>query len=299
MVAKRVVLGTCLGIVALVMVVISMLSPNWYYVYLNGDEWWSGLDKEVYWDDYSGTTSVDDYEDSALGDVASNTKIILIIGLVMALVFIILGFISAFETGGNAMRWIPSVVGILAGALFLIGVFYFDSNFPNAQDDAFGGFPDEATHYSGSASLLALAGAIVCMVGGAITFHKATPTPMPMMQPVWGMQGMAPQQYPQQYMGQPSQQYPGQSPQQYPGQPLQQYPMQPSQQYPGQSPQQYPGQAPQQYPGQAPQQYPGQAPQQYPGQPSQQYPGQFPQQYPGQSPQQYPGQPPRQYPPQS
>lgn len=221
--------GACLGIVAIIILVFSIATPYWYITEWNRytydtyleEKWTSGLSTEFY--DDGDEVSADGYGDSPLGTVAGTTKLFMVLGLIMAIGFVALGFIRALGKGGKRMRLLPFYVGLLAGIMPLIAVLYFSSAFPNAQADAFDGLPDEAVTSFGGGFYLALVGAFVCFGGGLMTYQKEVPTPTPVMQSAWGAQGMTSQTYSQQYIGQQTMQFPGIIPQQLPGQMPQQY----------------------------------------------------------------------------
>ena len=236
----RVVVGATMGLLAVVLVLVSMFTVGWYKVsyeeVIPGEEldleFNMGLSKVRA--GITGETEEEEYEDNtAMKEVGSTTMVLLVVGLVFAIMFLILGSIGALGVGGDTMHIVPMLTGLVAGVILLVATVYFAAAFPDAFDEDTGVTAediqlDRTVSYS---FLMALFGAILCLLGGVMTFQRLSPVPA---MPPPGMYGAVPPQYPGQYTWQPGQQppqqYPGQSPGQYPGGP----PQQPPRQYPPQ-----------------------------------------------------------------
>ncbi len=240
MVAKSALLGSVLGIVAIVLVLVSMFSFGWYkatyeeeFFGLTADMSFSLGEVRVEMGDEKEDTELDD----DLGKLSDATMTLLILGLVMASVFLILGILGAFGVGGGMLRLVPMVIGLIAGIIVVVAAVYYAVGFMGAFEHDTGLSEGDIEGFQmsvGYSVYLALFGGILCIAGAVMTVQRKAPATMANMPVTMFSQNQGTSQYPQQYPGQPSQQYPGQ----------------PGQQYPGQSPQQYPGQPPQQRPPQ-------------------------------------------------
>lgn len=240
MVAIRPVLGSVLGIVALVLVLVSLFSYGWYKI--TYEEEFFGVTADMSFSLNEVRVEVgDETEDTELtdemGELSDATMTLLIVGLSIAIVFIIFGFLGAFGVVGGKLRFIPMLIGLIAGIIIVIAAMYYATGFADAFKHDSGLSEEELDVFDmsmGSSMFLALIGGIICIVGAVMTMQRRTPATMTYMPPPMYSQNQGISQYPPQYPGQPSGQYPGQYPQQYPGQPTQQYPGQPPQQQPPQ-----------------------------------------------------------------
>ena len=173
MVSIRGFVGAGVALVAIILVFIAMFTSGWYVIDEDGASSNYGLSKVVVEVDGFGETDLDYSdveEDSDAISAANVTKVLFWIGVIFALLFLvaaILGSVGVLDKIGGFGKFIPLIVGGLAGLLLLIGAIYFAVGFPSGLENDAGSDPGGNLGFSW---IMALIGSIMALVGAGLTF---------------------------------------------------------------------------------------------------------------------------------
>lgn len=170
MVSIRGLIGAGIPVIAIIFMLISLFSVNWYTfeedAYITTMEFKYGLSKAEVW---GRTYDYEDENDSKAYDAADNTKILMLIGLVSLILFIVIGVISSIgflDRLGKFVGFIPLIVGILAGLAIIIATIVFAVSFPSGLEDDIGEDPGGSL---GFAWYFALMAGIITLIGAGLT----------------------------------------------------------------------------------------------------------------------------------
>jgi hypothetical protein len=192
-VSTRVVIGGCLGAVAVILVLVSLFPQSWYSATYDGEYYGSPLYVEEEYGAYDATWKWEGegigidwggerlvvYDDYG-GDKPDYLKYIeriptfLITGIVLAVIFSILALMvgaGRLAQKTTPLRFLPVAFGIASGVILLAGILYFALNFPEGLEDAFlEVYENEPSSASfGYAFYLALAGAVLVLLGALVS----------------------------------------------------------------------------------------------------------------------------------
>jgi hypothetical protein len=173
MISIRGFVGAGVALVAIILIFIAMFTSGWYVIDEEGSKVSYGLSKVVV--DVEGFGEVEtDYsdaeEDSDAISAANVTKVLFWIGVIFALLFLvaaILGSVGVLSNIGGFGKFIPLIVGGLAGLLLLVGVIYFAAGFPSGMENDIGADPEGSLGFSW---IMALIATIMTLVGAGLTF---------------------------------------------------------------------------------------------------------------------------------
>jgi hypothetical protein len=196
--SKRVLAGSILPIITIVLIAIGLMTTQWYVLSDEATLEWFGVTTEMEIDleygldegEYYIATTVDGEKDTMEGEIdyadvddpdeakyidyARTTKMLMIVGIVLTATFIAFGIVAGLgllSRMGAVGRFLPMVVGLVAFAVLLIGLLYFSSNFGGQVEEdydyAYGKMP--GTAHVGGSWYFALVGAILMLVGSLLT----------------------------------------------------------------------------------------------------------------------------------
>ncbi len=209
--SKRVLLGASIGFIALIILIAGMATHSWYvatetqednwddYIYvmelrfgLSGvewveEEWWEGnLD---YTDRFTERYSDDsDVRNSDFVNVAYTTSALLWVGLLLAIIFVPMAFLSGsgfFDRSQRMVKHVHFFLGLLAFVLIIAGVLYYSATFPNAiaSDDAWYDIDNYDSAGVGWGVYVTLAAGIVLLFATAMTMRLPKDVSMPSTSP--------------------------------------------------------------------------------------------------------------------
>ena len=134
-IVPRAIVGSVMGATAAVLLIICVLSIGWYYYSSNEEEKKAGMKYGLSERRSYATNSPKSewrYGESELGDMFGLMKIFVIIGIVLAFIFVVLSILSG-------VRLIPGIiplsVGMLAGLLVIIAPVGMVFEMPSAMED--------------------------------------------------------------------------------------------------------------------------------------------------------------------
>jgi hypothetical protein len=175
----RIAVGGVLGIVGLILAIIGLVSVGWYtfeiedifpmeasYGLSEVEISLAGLGTErASYDEAMGN------ESSAAMDSATNTKWILVGGIIIVAIFIVLAFVAIFGFLRGSMTWLPVFIGIAAGFVILIASIYFAFTFEAGIEEDSGTSIDEVSSNAGLGLMwiLVLVAGILVIIGGGLT----------------------------------------------------------------------------------------------------------------------------------
>lgn len=181
---KKGLVGMVLGIVSIVLVIVALVGINWVngdvdtgfgkaemtYGLFNAKSSFVGVEKTFSYSD-------DEMSNSSVADSISTPRVVVIVGLVLGVLFLILGLMAAM---GKMKGTLPLVLGLLAGIIVLVGAVMAAGAIKSGIEDD---YADVGNYSFGNGSMfyLALVGAILFIVAGVMMkgAGKEQPVAMP------------------------------------------------------------------------------------------------------------------------
>ena len=181
----RMSVGTVLGVIGLVLAVVAIASISWFVGdSTDGDVSMSfGLREiEIKYDDGSATEEQRETyatlerqmggEELKMDDVAHATFWLLVVGLILAALFILFALFALIGMFRGSASWLPILTGMVAGLLLVIAAAYFGISFQDSLEEDFDislADQEDAEYGLGAVWYLALFGGILVLCGALLT----------------------------------------------------------------------------------------------------------------------------------
>ncbi|NIP37256.1 MAG: hypothetical protein GWN12_20645, partial [Thermoplasmata archaeon] len=180
----RITIGVLMGAVGLVLAVVAIASISWFVVEdLEGTTTMKfGLREiEIRFEGFGET--VEERETYAtlqnqmggelkMDNVAHSTFWLLLVGLILAALFILFGLFAAIGMFRGFLTWMPLLTGLVAGILIVIAASYFGIAFQDAMEEDIDqnlADQEDAKYGLGGVWYLALFGGILVLLGALMT----------------------------------------------------------------------------------------------------------------------------------
>jgi hypothetical protein len=165
--------GLILGIVVVVLVALALFSTSWVTgnvdtglgIEMDYNYGLFGVSADIAGESESFSYSDDEMKESAVADNIGTPRIIVIVGLVLAILMIVFGFLAM---QGKMAGMLPMIIGLLAGIMLLVGAIMAAGAIKNGIEDD---LADSGVGYSfgnGSMFFLTIVAAILAFVGAAM-----------------------------------------------------------------------------------------------------------------------------------